>query len=117
MNGNNGLCSKQTTIAIITKGNKFWVGHNSCDEPQNECPRGDMPTGEGYELCKDICKQTTHAEVNACLAAGEEANGGILYLIGHTYCCANCKKVMAEHGIREAVIVDTFVPGAKVVTE
>jgi len=26
------------------------------------------------------------------------------YLIGHTYCCENCKKVMEEYGIKEIII-------------
>lgn len=58
-----------------------------------------MPTGVGYELCKSICDQPAHAEVAACLAAGEAARGGKLYLEGHYYACDNCKHVAAEHGV------------------
>ena len=69
-----------------------------------ECPRKDLPTGVGYDLCKKVCKQKHHAEVDACLKAGKEAQGGTLFLIGHTYCCDACKKVMDEHGIKKAII-------------
>ena len=65
-----------------------------------------MRTGEGYELCKSICKQKYHAEVDACLKAGEAAQGATLILIGHSYCCDDCKRVMKEHGIKEIKIVD-----------
>ncbi len=99
-------CAKLTTIAIIMKGSKFWVGSNKCNSPQNICPREDLPTGVGYEMCKDICEQDCHAEVDACLKAGDEAKGGKLYLIGHTYCCDDCKEIMKYHGIKDIIIVD-----------
>ena len=99
-----GKCAKQTTIAVIENEGEFWVGSNWCANPQEECPRYDMKSGEGYELCKEICKQHAHAEVDACLNAGEKAKGGTLYLIGHTYCCDNCKRVMEEHGIQNIII-------------
>jgi len=97
-------CAKQTTVAIIIKDGDCWVGTNRCSSPQEECPRGDMPTGVGYEKCKDICGQEHHAEVDACLEAGENARGGIMVLMGHYYCCDDCLRVMEEHGI-EAVYI------------
>ena len=99
-------CAKQTTIAIVKKGNKFVVGTNWCAAPQGECPRKDMPTGVGYELCKDVCKQHAHAEVDACEKAGTLAREATLYLIGHYYCCDDCKKVMKEAGIKKIIICD-----------
>ncbi len=100
-----GICVKQTTIAIIVNKGKFWVGSNWCESSQEECPRGNMKSGEGYHLCKEICKQGNHAEVDACIKAGKDAKGGTLYLIGHTYCCDNCKKVMKEYEIKKVIIV------------
>lgn len=94
-------CAKQTTIAIIVNGDQFWVGSNWCKNPQNECPRKDMPTGQGYELCQSVCQQNAHAEVDACMKAGKDADGGTLYLIGHYYCCDDCKDVMEEYGIKD----------------
>lgn len=97
-------CAKQDTIAILKQGNRVWIGSNWCECPQATCPRADMPSGVGYELCHDVCKQSGHAEVDACRKAGAEAKGATLYLIGHTYCCDNCKRVMAEHGVAHVVI-------------
>ena len=100
-----GPCAKQTTIAIIVNGNRFWVGFNWCENPQTECPRKGMKTGEGYELCKEICKQKSHAEIDACYKAGKEAKGGTLYLIGHYYACDDCIKTMKTFGIKQYVVV------------
>lgn len=99
-------CKKQTTVAIIMKDNQFVsIGFNDIlNTDVEECPRKDLPTGIGYNLCVDICNQTSHAEINACKNAGDNAKGGTLYLIGHTYCCDNCKKVMDEYGIKEIKI-------------
>ena len=100
-------CAKQLVIAIIVNKGKFWVGSNYCFNEQEVCPRGDLPSGEGYEMCKEICEQPCHAEVEACESAGKKARDGTLYLIGHTFCCDNCMKVMKKHGIKEVLICDT----------
>jgi deoxycytidylate deaminase len=63
-----------------------------------------MPTGEGYEMCKNICKQTSHAEVAAIKAAGKWAAGGRLYLEGHTYACRDCAAAMVVAGICELIV-------------
>lgn len=99
-----GICKKQTTIAIIVNNGRFWVGSNWVEDEQKECPRKDYKTGEGYHLCKEVCNQFAHAEVDACIKAGDNAKGGTLYLIGHTYCCNNCLSVMKASGIKSYVI-------------
>ncbi len=103
-----GKCVKQTTIAIIVNKDKHFIGSNSCESPQSECPRKNMKTGEGYELCKEVCKQKGHAEINALNKAGKEAEGGTLFLIGHYYLCDNCIKACEDAGISNVVIVDNI---------
>lgn len=100
----NGKCCKQETIAIIENNGRYWIGSNWCNNPQSECPRKDMSSGTGYNLCREICKQASHAEVDACKQAGKNANGGTLYLIGHTYCCDSCKETMSKYGIKRIII-------------
>jgi deoxycytidylate deaminase len=93
-------CAKLTTRAtIIAPNGERFVGTNYVRNPQPSCPREGMPTGVGYELCKSVCDQPAHAEVNACLAAGDRARGGTLYLEGHYYACEPCKRVCEEHGV------------------
>lgn len=62
-----------------------------------------METGKGYNLCKNICKQHNHAEVDAIQKAGKRARNGELFLYGHTYCCDSCKNKMNEMGITEHI--------------
>lgn len=100
-----GSCVKQRVIAtIITPDGKRFVGENDCLNAQKICPRGNLPTGQGYELCKSICQQTNHAEINAVILAGKYSFGSKLYLEGHTYACEPCKSFCLENGIDEIVI-------------
>jgi deoxycytidylate deaminase len=100
-------CAKQTvTATIITPEGHRWVGTNFALNPQPACPRGDAPTGTGYELCNSICRQLAHAEINALAAAGSEARGCVLFLEGHTYACEPCRAAC-----RAAVIVEIVLGG------
>ncbi|HBF45507.1 MAG TPA: hypothetical protein DDW91_02985 [Shewanella frigidimarina] len=100
-------CAKQKVVAILTakSGQKFY-GENSCLNPQEVCPRdiAGCKTGEGYEMCKDICKQVSHAEVAAIKAAGTSSKGGVIELYGHTYACDSCKFCAKENGVIKIVI-------------
>lgn len=100
-----GPCAKQTvTATIIAADGRRFVGTNFVRNPQPTCPRGDLPTGVGYEMCREICDQFGHAEINAIAAAGVAACGGVLYLEGHTYACDPCKAAAWLAGIRMIVI-------------
>ncbi len=95
-------CAKQIIIATITAvDGRTFVGSNWCRNDIRDCPRAGMLSGEGYELCRDICGQENHAEVDACIRAGEAARGATLTLTGHTYICDNCLRVMNEYGIAD----------------
>lgn len=99
-----GPCAKQiVTATIISKSGNRHVGKNDCLTPQPVCPRVGMPSGTGYELCVSICSQTAHAEVNACLMAGKDADGATLYIEGHTYACASCQSVCQAAGISNII--------------
>ncbi|WPP05491.1 hypothetical protein [Methylocella tundrae] len=95
-----GPCAKQIVRATIVAvdGSRF-VGENDCANPQPVCPRKDLPTGVGYELCHDVCGQSSHAEIAALKAAGAAARGGAIYLEGHSYACENCRAACLAAGI------------------
>lgn len=100
-----GPCVKQTvTATVVTADGTRYVATNHCMNPQTECPRADMPTGVGYELCKSVCQQPAHAEVNAINLAGDAARGAVLYLEGHTYACEACKSAAEQAGIARIVM-------------
>jgi len=103
-------CKKQTTYAVIYKDKQIvGIGSNEISADIEICPRDEAGcvSGEGYEMCTDVCKQAGHAEVMACKDAGGLADGGTLYLMGHAYCCNDCLLVMVKHGITEVVIAQT----------
>lgn len=100
-----GPCAKQTvTATIIASDGTRFSATNYCLMPQRTCPRSGMPTGHGYTLCREICQQPAHAEVNALQLAKGKAQGGTLYLVGHTYACESCTKAAQEAGIVRIVI-------------
>jgi hypothetical protein len=97
-------CAKQTvTATIVAPDGRRYVGTNACANPQPACPRGDMPTGVGYHLCREVCGQHGHAEAAAIQSAAGRARGGTLYLEGHSYACAACLALAAGAGL-EVVI-------------
>lgn len=99
-------CAKQlVTATIVAKDGRRFVGTNACANPQAVCPRGGMPTGQGYELCTSVCQQQQgHAEVQALRAAGEAAIGATMYLQGHTYACETCQVACLKAGAVDLVI-------------
>ena len=102
-----GPCVKQVvTATIVTRDGKRYAGANYCENAQPTCPRVGMPTGVGYELCRDVCRQVGHAEVVALRAAerqGGAVHGATCYIEGHTYACDNCLAALRLHGITKVV--------------
>ncbi len=97
-------CSWWQTGAVIVKdGTILGRGANE-GQWQPLCPRYEQGcgTGEGYELCKNICKQTGHAETTAiddCLGQNNNPAHADLYLFGHWWCCENCWNTIIHHNI------------------
>ena len=101
----NGPCAKQVVRAtLVARNGERFVGANDCANPQPSCPRDGLPSGVGYHLCTGICRQTGHAEVNAICAAGNKAEGSVIYLTGHTYACDDCKNFAEWAGVAEIKI-------------
>ena len=105
----NSPCLKQTTLAIIINDGRYYIGSNHCEEEVEDCPRETKPSGEGYELCRSICGQTAHAEIDVLEKAGEQAEGGTMFLIGHNYLCQTCKDAATRMGIKEVIIIDDLI--------
>ncbi len=106
--GDRKPCIKQSVVAVIMKdGIVISNGSNHIDSNVSECPRMGMETGKGYELCKSVCNQFNHAEVDACIKGGSRCKGADLYLFGHIYICEDCARVCREYGIINVHIVST----------
>lgn len=102
--GSGPCCRQHVKATVIATDGRRHVGTNYCGTPQPACPRDGMPTGVGYHLCREVCRQPAHAEINAVLAAGLAARGAVLYLEGHFYACEPCKEFCAAAGVVEIVI-------------
>jgi len=104
-----GPCARRVVKAtIVTPSGMQFEGTNHCLNAQPTCPRAHLPTGVGYEFCRDVCEQPGHAEIqalwNASLAQPHlHLSGSICYIEGHTYVCENCNKALFEAGVGQVV--------------
>ena len=92
-------CRKvRVRATLVIPGGRVYIGENGikADPGPGCCPREGLQHGEGYELCRTVCEQTGHAEVNAlglCRADGQSTLGGVIYLEGHDRLCETCAAV------------------------
>lgn len=105
-------CPKREVIAsIITKNKEMVMGTNYITNIfVTECHRvkRGYKRGEGWHLCKDICQQPAHAEINAIREAnrrGYDLKGATLFLQGHNYICDDCAKCIEGYGVAEVIIL------------
>lgn len=98
-------CIKRQVYAVVAKGLRTWTGGNWCSRKVKKCPRSGMPTGKGWDLCKKVCAQEYHAEMDALRLAGKNAKGAVMYLIGHTYICDECRRAAKKAGIKDMFVV------------
>jgi len=117
-----GTCLRRNYGAIIVKNDEIistgYVGaprgRKNCSD-LGFCIRQQMniPRGERYEMCRSV-----HAEANAIISASRnELIDSTLYLVGleastgelvaNSCCCAMCKRMVINAGIRQVIIRDT----------
>lgn len=97
-------CLKQVVKAtVVSQDGSRFEGTNFVRVKVSECPRKDLPTGMGYILCREICQQSAHAEINALALAGEKAQGALLYVEGHHYACSDCQEAARRAGIKQII--------------
>lgn len=100
-----GPCAKvRVFCTLVHPDGRRWTGENSVRRAQATCPRGDMPSGSGYELCRDVCDQVGHAEAVALAAAGADAAGCTAYVEGRDFVCYDCQAALVAAGVRHFVL-------------
>ena len=110
-----GACLKQPVHAmlkVLKNGEQFYGSNEMYSSPGKSCPREDLnlPTGEGYNLCKERCNQKFHAEYEAverALSSDADLRGSTMYLTGHHYCCEKCSTHMRKHGVKNVFYIDS----------
>ena len=107
-------CVKQSVYAMLVteEGKEFFGANWMTNKEVTVCPRVTLKckTGEGYEHCKDTCNQEFHAEpavIDAAINAGYSVVNAVIYVVGHTVCCDNCRNTMYNEGVSEAIVLDS----------
>jgi DNA (cytosine-5)-methyltransferase 1 len=89
-----GICMKQRVLAVAKIEGEVFIGENWVRNQQKACPRLGMKTGEGYHLCREVCDQFGHAEIDLIASAGGDLKGADVYILGQTYACDDCRKAL-----------------------
>ena len=117
-----GTCLRRNYGAIIVKNDEIIsTGYVGAPRGRKNCSdlgycirqKLQIPRGERYELCRSV-----HAEANAIISASRnELIDATLYLVGleastgelvaNSCCCAMCKRMVINAGIKNVVIRDT----------
>ena len=117
-----GTCLRRNYGAIIVKNDEIIsTGYVGAPRGRENCSdlgfcirqKMDIPRGERYELCRSV-----HAEANAIISASrDKLIDSTLYLVGleastgelvaNSCCCAMCKRMVINAGIKQVVIRDT----------
>ncbi len=112
-----GTCVRRKFGAVLVDRNNTIIstGYNGAPVGQDDCTvlrcwreENNIPSGSNYEKCRSV-----HAEMNALLQAGEDANGSVMYVAGvssvNGECvpaepCFLCCKLMVNAGVKRIVI-------------
>ena len=117
-----GTCLRRNYGAIIVKNDEIIsTGYVGAPRGRKNCSdlgfcirqQLNIPRGERYEMCRSV-----HAEANAIISASRnELIDSTLYLVGleastgelvaNSCCCAMCKRMVINAGIKQVVIRDT----------
>ena len=97
-------CAKKQVVAGTwarcgPKPPEFIYATNYCVHEGEECPRLDMPSGEGYELC-----DAKHAEADLAkkiIDQGLTICSETVWVFGHYWACEACATDLKELGIKE----------------
>ena len=97
-------CYKKDVWAVLKvkkwlRKPKFFFGTNELPKPRNRCLKS--WDGEPYDICARDCGQGqgSHAEIRALMAAGNQAKGGTMFIIGQNRVCDSCLIAMKRAGV------------------
>lgn len=117
-----GTCLRRNYGAIIVKNDEIIsTGYVGAPRGRKNCidlgycirQQMNIPRGERYEMCRSV-----HAEANAIISAERrDMIDACIYLVGieagsgdfvaNSSCCAMCKRMVINSGIKKVIIRDT----------
>lgn len=102
-------CRDKTIVAVLTHkptGQKFY-GTNGIKRDVGYCPRNEsnLRMNDGYDKCRNICRQEHHAEIAALLSAVRHVpnlplHQCVIEVYGTYQACNNCQMVLDKHSVR-----------------
>lgn len=96
-------CCRKKFGCVLTKNNRIIAtGYNGAPKGLPHC------LDVGCLMVNSHCVRTIHAEVNALLQAGNDAEGSTLYVSGLP--CANCLKLILQCGVKRVVFIEAYRP-------
>lgn len=87
----------------------FVYATNSCKHEGVSCPRINLPSGEGYDLCR-----AKHAEIALIDKVNNMTKGldvwyvPVVWVYGHYYACEQCASALKSMGVEEVRIRERF---------
>lgn len=102
-------CKDRTVMAALeTSTGNVYFGFNFTQSQPVWCPRENMPRGHGYALCKSVCGQWVHAEIDAIQQYEQhEPHGtsGRLFVYGVNHICDGCMTEINKRPFLSVVLV------------
>ena len=94
-------CPRKSVGAIVVKnGRVLSTGYNGAPKGFQHCDE------HGCKIVNNHCIRVVHAEMNALLFAGREAEGGTLYT--NVLPCEICMKLAVQSGIKRIVYKEDY---------
>ena len=94
-------CPRKSVGCVITKDNRIIsTGYNGSPRGMKHCD--DI----GCKIINNHCQRVLHAEMNALLFAGRDAEGATLY--SNVLPCVVCFKLLIQAGIKRVVYEEDY---------
>lgn len=102
--GRKSRCQDKTIVAVLRSNGRVFFGINGISESMDYCPRNVMEMGvnQGYSMCRSICRQESHAEVDAIdtwLRNSTADDTAEISIYGTGKICDNCMALLQKFNV------------------
>lgn len=102
--GRKSRCQDKTIVAVLRSNGRVFLGINGISENMTYCPRNVMEMGvnQGYSMCRSICRQESHAEVDAIdtwLRNSTADDTAEISIYGTGKICDNCMALLQKFNV------------------
>lgn len=102
--GRKSRCQDKTIVAVLRSNGRVFFGINGISENMTYCPRNVMEMGvnQGYSMCRSICRQESHAEVDTIdtwLRNSTANDTAEISIYGTGKICDNCMALLQKFNV------------------